>query len=71
MSAVIESTERAPGLPPPPPLSRQAREIANFVLSAYTDDETMSVRTVRRLIADAVDMGRSMGAMESLTRARS
>lgn len=74
-AALIESTERAPGVPGPPPLSREARQLADAILSAYVDEETMTVGTVRRLIADAYDMGAKAGEhkafIASLLRGRS
>lgn len=56
MSALIESTERAPGLPKPlPPYSEAAKAFADACLSAWRDEETMTVRAVRRLMLDAYD----------------
>lgn len=57
MSAVIESTERAPGAPQPMPRSAEAVEFAAACIGCLPDDERLSVACVRNLMATAFDAG--------------
>ena len=70
MSAVVESTERAPGLPVAPPNSTEARCYADAVLVGWSDDQVISLGTVRKLLADTYDIGLTIGGMEALRRVR-
>lgn len=64
MSAVIEADSRYPGLPLPPP-SEAAKAWADAILSAYVDRETMTVRTIRRLMVDTYDHAISVARHEA------
>ena len=59
MSAVLESETRAPGLPQPLPNSADALAFAEACVRLLEDDDRISIKVVRALIATGFDAGMS------------
>jgi|AntDeeMetageno51_2_1112566.scaffolds.fasta_scaffold23323_2 hypothetical protein len=64
MSAeMIESDTPVPGLPEPTWRSSDAKAWADRALEAWRDEEVISIKTVRRLLALSYDHGADMARL--------